>query len=69
MNWVIQNAPKTKCKECLNPVDLLCRNGMKLTPAFYICWFCRSIAQVGYGPIKDEREDGSKLNNDQTLQH
>ena len=50
--YVIQLASSSHCPNCKKTVDLLCGEGVKFDPAFYICWGCRTVAQVGVGPVQ-----------------
>jgi hypothetical protein len=43
---------KSFCPTCGEKAMLLCSD--LVTPAFYICWNCRMVAEVGVGPIKKE---------------
>lgn len=50
-NWTLIKSEKSRCPKCLHYVDLLC----KITtdrPAFYICFRCASVAEVGVGPVQ-----------------
>jgi hypothetical protein len=52
---IIQLAERTTCSTCHNKIDLLCHESMKPgAAAFLICWNCRTIDQVGVGPVKRE---------------
>ena len=57
-NYVVQGTTKSVCPACASPVDLLCpKSGNTFKPWFYICWLCKSITQVGVGPVI--REEGN----------
>jgi len=43
---------KSFCRTCHGKAMLLCSD--LATPAFYICWSCRMVAEVGVGPIQKE---------------
>lgn len=50
MRYVLQLAEKSHCKDCGSVVSLLIKydgNG----PAFYVCWQCKTVAQVGKGLV------------------
>jgi hypothetical protein len=60
MKYVIQSAgEKTTCGTCGKHVDMLCPKDLVseviTQPWFYICWRCRSIGQIGVGPVKRVR--------------
>lgn len=48
--YELLNTEKSCCPWCNKPVDLL-RNNDTTSPAFFICFPCRFVAQVGVGPI------------------
>ena len=51
--YVLQEADGSFCKECHSPVSLLCHKDFAGdTPAFYICFKCGSVGQVGVGPVE-----------------
>lgn len=58
--WVIQAAPKSHCRQCGGPIDLLTpelrMGGLPRVPMFYICWACKQVSEVGVGPV--QREEG-----------
>jgi transcription elongation factor Elf1 len=53
-HWVVQKAENTTCSTCTHTVDLLCRVDGVMKQAFYICWECKAVAQVGVGPVPRE---------------
>jgi hypothetical protein len=53
-HWVVQKAENTTCSTCTYTVDLLCRVDGVMKQAFYICWECKAVAQVGVGPVPRE---------------
>lgn len=52
--YVIQIVPNTRCPNCNQPVDMLCRADGTAShwPWFYICWHCDLILEVGKGEVK-----------------
>jgi len=53
--FVIQKDDKSHCPQCLETVDLLIPIDILTRPygpMFYICWKCKTVAQVGVGPVK-----------------
>ena len=51
--YVLQKADSSFCLECHSPVSLLCHKDFGGdTPAFYICFKCESVGQVGVGPVE-----------------
>jgi hypothetical protein len=46
---------KSFCPMCHGKAMLLCSD--LVTPAFYICWSCRTVTEAGVGPIQKERSD------------
>lgn len=50
----------TYCPFCNQMAWLLCPDileaGSKNLPAFYICWNCKHIAQVGVGTVEEKEE-------------
>ena len=53
--YVLQEASKTRCPICTHRVDLLIQglpNGHR--PAFYVCWDCREVFQIGQGRVERE---------------
>lgn len=56
-NYILQKTTKSKCNKCHTPVFLLCKiNGYidSLHPAFYVCFKCEIIVQVGRGEVQKE---------------
>lgn len=54
-HYILQRAEKSHCPQCGRTVDLLARaDGNNKSPWFYICWFCRLVAEVGKGEVKRE---------------
>jgi len=52
-NYVLQKAEKSYCPDCNNNVFLLAtQEFLKNDPAFYICFECQRIAEVGVRPIE-----------------
>lgn len=54
MAYIIQRSEGTTCPKCKTTAHLLCRDGQDIRPAFYICWECQTVAQVGVGPVKGD---------------
>jgi DNA-directed RNA polymerase subunit RPC12/RpoP len=55
-NWtpyVLTDTEKTRCPHCGANVTLL-SHARKFEPAFYICWHCRKVFQVGVGEVQKE---------------
>jgi transcription elongation factor Elf1 len=52
--WIVQKAEGTSCPVCKSTADILCRIDGVMRQAFYICWTCKSVAQVGVGPVPRE---------------
>ena len=52
--WVLADCPKSRCPDCHGTVTLLSKNDAM--PAFYICWTCKAVAEVGSGPVRKETE-------------
>ena len=54
-NYIIQETEKTFCKYCGKPVHLLCHWTVRTNvPAFYVCFPCKKIFQVGHGEVGKE---------------
>lgn len=50
--YVIQKTEKSFCVNCRSNLHLLCHEDMKKgEPAFYICFTCKSVREVGKGEI------------------
>lgn len=56
-SYVIQFDHSSRCKECGAEVDLLCHENSPRQPWFYICWNCRTVAQLGRGMVRRDGED------------
>jgi hypothetical protein len=56
--YVVQPDGHTMCPSCHKHVDLLCEEfpPRRLRPWFYICWNCKTIVQLGVGPVRREGE-------------
>lgn len=57
MYYVLQLASQSHCKYCRNPVRLLCNQAGWIDrshPAFYICFTCNKVFQVGVGEVEAE---------------
>lgn len=57
--YVIQKTNKSFCYKCNKKVDLLASDNLtsdnlREDAMFYICWNCKTVAQVGVGPVKRE---------------
>lgn len=50
-DYVVQPTSKSFCGRCSKPVDLLARIDLEEGPAFYLCWVCQSVRQVGIAPV------------------
>lgn len=50
--FVIQKTNGSFCYKCNKKVDLLISDNMRVDAMFYICWNCKSVAQVGVGPVE-----------------
>ena len=52
--FVIQTTEKTFCPKCNGPLDLLCHEwaGPQRERAFYICWNCKLVHEVGKGEVR-----------------
>ena len=53
--YVLQFDPKTLCPVCDSKVNLLIRRdgNAEKHSAFYICFICSHVAQVGVGPVEE----------------
>jgi predicted RNA-binding Zn-ribbon protein involved in translation (DUF1610 family) len=49
--YVLQKTEKSFCPGCGKPVYLLCQDDVKFHPAFYICFDCTFVGQVGIGKV------------------
>jgi len=50
--YVIQKTEKSTCPVCGFSVDLLAETDMKRgKPAFYICFACKTVGEVGVGKV------------------
>jgi hypothetical protein len=58
--YVIQFTEKSLCPKCSARVKLLCHQlgSMTARAAFYICFSCAHVSQVGVGPVPEEGLDG-----------
>ena len=53
--YIIQEAHNTMCPDCRKTVQLLCHAGwVEGKPAFYICFGCEQVREVGKGRVKEE---------------
>ncbi len=54
--FMITQAQKTLCSICENNVTLLMAKEptVGIDPAFYICWTCRDVRQIGVGLVEVE---------------
>jgi len=52
-NYVIMQTQSSFCPNCNNLVYLLGDKDGKEKPAFFICWSCHFIGEVGKGPVKE----------------
>ncbi len=51
-NYVLTPAYKTTCQACGQHVCMLMDEAMDPTkPAFYVCFECRTIGEIGKGPV------------------
>lgn len=58
-NYVIQQTEKSNCHVCGKPLYLMSNWNMQKDnpPAFYICFDCKSIREVGVGIVRPLKED------------
>ena len=52
-DYVIQPTDKSFCMKCGNPLHLLCDKDLRDKPAFYICFNCKQVTEVGKGVISE----------------
>lgn len=53
--YILQKVEKSYCPKCHHLVYLLCDGDFKKgKPAFYICFDCKYIGEVGVGAVKSE---------------
>jgi hypothetical protein len=61
--WIMQESKGSTCPSCKKTVDLLCPASLSVafyTVAFYICWTCKTIAEVGIGPVLRDPNENSE---------
>lgn len=52
--YIIQKCELTRCPTCMSRVDLLIDVNLSTRmPAFYICWLCDNVRQVGIGECRE----------------
>jgi hypothetical protein len=61
-NYHVVPAPKSRCPDG-HSVELLCDDGgvfnpQHPAPAFFICFTCKFIGEVGRGPVRREKGVG-----------
>ncbi len=49
--YILMPMPQSFCQKCHQKVSLLCGETHSL-PSFFICWNCKSVAEVGVGPVE-----------------
>ena len=54
--YVLQHAEKSICPKCQKYLELLCHEwaGPRRERAFYICFDCRVVYEVGKGEVRRE---------------
>lgn len=55
MRYIIQDVTKSHCPNCNKTVKLLCLNDaseMHNSPAFYICFDCNFVGEIGVGRVE-----------------
>lgn len=52
--YILSKTPKTHCLRCLKPVYMLAPEDVS-SPAFYICFDCEFVGQIGVGEIEKEK--------------
>ena len=65
-NYILQKTEKSFCPICNSKVSLLIARIVKLGPAFFICFHCNYIAEVGKGPVTIPSSKKEKLENVKT---
>jgi hypothetical protein len=53
-NYIVQLTQSSYCPHCNERVSLLSDKDGKKFPAFYICWNCEHISEIGKGPVQEE---------------
>lgn len=52
--YILQDSDKSFCSECGETVSLLAHKDFKeKKPAFFICFNCKTIGEVGVGRVKN----------------
>lgn len=58
MSYSLIGTTRTTCSNCYKPVDLLCPDVFHMSladkPSFYICFHCKTVGQIGVGPVRRE---------------
>ncbi len=54
--YTLTTAHKSYCPQCSKTVTLLAVLEVITKPAFYVCFDCERIGQVGVGPVEDQRK-------------
>lgn len=55
--YVTQVTERSVCPICNKHLTFLCHaRTVEGQPMFYICWNCRTVAEVGKGPVPQEEE-------------
>lgn len=54
MSYIIQDVLQSYCPDCGKNVKLLCSENIteEQKPAFYICFGCQFVGEVGVGKVK-----------------
>lgn len=50
--YIINEAKKVKCPNCGESMYFLSTEDVRTT-AFYICWECKEVRQLGHGKVKE----------------
>ena len=57
-NYKLYPAQQTLCPKCGKPPCLMAPDGLRNNgSAFWICWPCKSIAEIGKGPVEESKPD------------
>lgn len=67
--YVLQLTDRTRCPKCEQLAHWLGHVYNPHQPGFYICWNCKTVHQVGVGPVYEQLTFSPELLNENKTTH
>jgi len=60
-NYIIEKTQSSFCPNCNQLVYLMSDKDGIQCPSFYICWNCKSVAEIAKGPVGKQRVGSNRI--------